>query len=333
MDDRDNTKSTLTNLTLVILVIVIVGLLILLIVGIIFPDSLPSWLGTSSYYDEEGNLITPPKTLWDLLSLLIIPVVLAVAAWLFNRSERQADRTRTEKRAKLERELQEERNRESMLQEYLDRMSELMLDKDLLSAQKGSPVRNIARTRTTTLLHQLDGDRKGIVIRFLKEARLIDREECVVVLSGADLRGVKLSRANLSKSNLVRVNLSSARLARVNLGGSNLARVNLTAAMLSDASLTRTVLTRANLRGVNLSGASLYEADLIRANLFGANLKRTNIHCVKLNGADLRSADLRGTDFGDTDLSGARLEGAKYDQGTNFPPGFDPYRAGLIRTK
>src|SRR5437879_4850277 len=52
------------------------------------------------------------KTLWDWLQLLIVPTVLAVAAFLFNLAT-----------SRREQQIALDNQRETLLQEYLDRMS------------------------------------------------------------------------------------------------------------------------------------------------------------------------------------------------------------------
>lgn len=64
------------------------------------------------------------KTLWDWMELLVIPLVLAIGALILNRSERET-----------EREITKDRQQEAALQFYLDRMSELLLEKKITHHQ------------------------------------------------------------------------------------------------------------------------------------------------------------------------------------------------------
>src|SRR5688572_26778794 len=133
-----------------------------------------------------------PKTLWDWMELLIIPLILAMGAFYLNRSEREVERERVERRAKferqraeenadLEREIATDRQQEAALQAYLDRMAELLLEKELRTTEN-EEVRNVARIRTLTVLRGLDATRKGLLLRFLYEAGLISKEKGVVSL-------------------------------------------------------------------------------------------------------------------------------------------------------
>ena len=132
------------------------------------------------------------KTLWDWMELLIIPIVLAIGAFLLDRSERTVERQiakqRTAKdrklakaRAKLDREIALDRQQEEALQVYLDRMAHLLIEKNLRAAEN-EEVRNVARTRTMTVLRGLDAKRKGLVLKFLYEADLISKDKIIVDL-------------------------------------------------------------------------------------------------------------------------------------------------------
>ncbi len=125
------------------------------------------------------------KTLWDWMDLFIIPLVLAIGAFFLNRSERNT-----------EREIATDRQQEAALQSYPDRMAELLL-KEKLRTTKNKEVRNVARTRTLTVLRGLDVKRKGLVLRFLHEAELVKSPEPIVNLFGADLQNADLHRVDL----------------------------------------------------------------------------------------------------------------------------------------
>jgi hypothetical protein len=194
------------------------------------------------------------KTLWDWIQLLVVPLVLAIGAFILNRSERT-----------IERQIAEDRQREVALQTYLDRMADLLL-KDKLRTTKKREVRDVARIRTLTVLRGLDKRRKGIVLRFLYEAGLISKEP-IINLDRADLKGAYLAGANLNGANLTGSFLSEAFLEGVDLSGAKLNKVFLDKAFLgganlSGADLTEAYLTETNLIGVNLTGAKILERQL-----------------------------------------------------------------------
>src|SRR2546421_4372154 len=203
------------------------------------------------------------KTLWEWLQLLIIPAVLAVSGYAFTYTTSRNERAATEKRTQAEREVAENRaqaerdlaldnQRESALQDYIDKMAELLL-KDHLSELKPEykEVRKIARVRTLTVLPRLDGKRKRSVFQFLYESNLIDRDNPIVDLNGADLSHADLGCVNWDHTNLRRANLRKA-----NLWGACLMRTTLKNAQLQKADLRGSVLT-----GTDLSFANLRNAD------------------------------------------------------------------------
>ena len=188
------------------------------------------------------------KTLWDWLQLLIIPAVLAVGGYLLNyttsRNERQAteqraqvEREAAEKRAQTERDIASDNQREAALQTYIDKISELLCERNLRESQPEDEVQIIARVRTLTTLPRLDATRKGSVIQFLYESQLISKNKNIIDLGGANLSRANLSRANLNGANLNGANLLEADLSNAtfigadlsgaNLGGANLLSINL----------------------------------------------------------------------------------------------------------
>src|SRR5260370_31010643 len=181
----------------------------------------------------------PGKTLCDWLQLLIIPLVLAIAALLFNLATTRTEQKIAAQRYEQDQYIALDKQREDLLQIYLDRMSELLLKEKLRSSAVDAEVRNVARVRTSTILFQLDARRIGYVFAFLRESGLISTKpnDSIVNLDQADLKRINFSQADLSGADLSR------------------------------ARLTEADLTPPRLRNANLNGANLSEADLRGANL------------------------------------------------------------------
>jgi hypothetical protein len=291
--------------SIVYLCLAVVG--VALVIGAIFLGYNVDWAGFQAYSDSQGY--HSPKTLWDWLDLLIVPLVLGVGAFLLNRSEQrrqvqiaeqraESDRKAVERRAEAESMRALDRIREDRLQAYLDRMQEL-LEKGLkFPPPESDLLRDVAMTRTLTVLRGLDGERKGALLLFLRDSELISKTGPIIPLHWADLNEANLSKTDLRETNLVGANLHSAVLTEADLTG---------------ADLSRAELCRANLTGANLTGADLT----------GANLSVSSPFFAKLTGADLTGANLTGAN-----LTGANLRSTKYDDTTKWPDGFDPIAAG-----
>jgi len=252
------------------------------------------------------------KSFWDLTELLIIPLVLIVGGYYLNQAQRQRELEIAKEGQDTERQIAKDREEERALQSYLETMTKLLLEEDLRNLEEDGEVRSIARSRTMTVLRSLKNSsgrkgssRKGSILRFLYETKLIYKEQTVVNLEEADLREADLWKANLEKTNLVRADLRKA-----NLASTNLVEANLESANLWRADLERAKLGKANLRDAVLVEAFLWRADLERANLVEA----------LLDGADLWEANLEDAD----------LRGAFYSAETKWPEGFDPDEAGAV---
>src|SRR5262249_55754492 len=145
--------------------------------------------------------------------------------------------------------------REQALHNYLDHMAELMLEKGLQASGPEDVVRDVARARTSMVLRRLDGDRKGVLLRFLQESKLIVKDKAAVSLHEVDLR-----RADLRSSDLRWTDLRGASLVKANLFKASLLKADLRGADLRGADLTEADLTEADLAGTNLRGANLRES-------------------------------------------------------------------------
>ena len=316
------------------------------------PLGLPTffWLSTHKYtlvwngFGKAAIESLQAKTLWDWMNLLLLPLIIIGGALLLNRSRRIMERQQGEELSSVNREIASDRQKEEALQAYFDRIADLLL-KDKLSKFSPEDVRAVARIRTLAVLRGLDPRRKGLVLLFLKDSSLIDREAVIdlcgadlkgvsipfaslgrINLSEADLKGADLQGAGLSKAYLSGTNLSGANLVGANLAGADLFDANLSGADLSHAKLNGAKLNGANLRGCRLNEANLSEADLSGVNLditdlIGANLRGAKLGGARLAGADLSEADLSQADLSGTQLTETDLEKVKSLEGAILPDG------------
>jgi uncharacterized protein YjbI with pentapeptide repeats len=256
------------------------------------------------------------KTLWDWGSLLGVPLSLVILGYVLQQQQQKRaeklskeQQERAEKFAEDQRKIADNETKEEVLQTYFDRLSVLLIDRNLITLSNKSNSSTITleeqelldssldviRARTLSILRRFENDaeRKTSVIKFLVETEIVGK-------SKLNLQGATLKEANLSCTNLQGAYLFGTDLEGANLQGADLQGANLSWANLSEANLSRANLAGANLQGSQLSEAKLKEAILYEANLFGATLKEAN----------LEKADLQGAYLFGTDLEGANLQGA-----------------------
>jgi hypothetical protein len=246
----------------------IVGLVALIIVvavlGYLFDLE---WTGVSEsrVQKRENEDVQRAKTLWDWLQLLIIPAVLALGGLWFTAKQEERQLAITDQREHLVHLIEDQRSDDARLQAYLDEMSQLLIDKGLRDPQE-QDVRTVARAHTLTVLRGLDPENKRSVIRFVDESNLIQRDQRVLDLDGANLTDANLSNAPLDGTDLSGVDLRDANLQGANLQGADLSGADLRDGEDEDS------------RGANLSGANLSDATLDGANLTGAIMPDESQH-------------------------------------------------------
>jgi Pentapeptide repeats (8 copies) len=246
------------NLSLVIIVASALVLALIVVVVLGYLLNWP-WVGVSGGNSTITTTTTatgqlPAKTLWDWLQLLFVPAILTLGAVLIT-ARQNHDREISEKQQKADRELAIDNQQEAAWQAYIDNMSELILEKKLRESQPRDEVRKIARVRTLAVLRRLNAERKRIVLQFLHDSDLIDKDNTIIGLHGANLRGADLHGVYQPKANLHEAQLNGA-----NLRGANLREADLSKANMSGADLSGADLTFADLRGAHLRETILKKA-------------------------------------------------------------------------
>lgn len=300
-----------------------------------------------SYKRIERFCSLKEKTIWDWLQLLIVPVLLTVGGFTLNwQADLRQERLSEERRKQGER-LAEERWQKETLNSYLDKMSELLVDKGLFHAKTNSEVFILGQSRTTIALRQLDLHRKGLLFDFLRSAdllspdgksgilresilagmnferlRFIDIDLQKTNLERANLNEIIITQANLEGANLSYANIWNAGIRDVNLKGAYLARTNFREALLVEVDLQKAILWKADFSkaGVNKSNlrkADLMEARLIETSLVGCNFEEANLERAYMWKADLREVNLKNANLKFANLSGASLVGVNLS-GTNL---------------
>lgn len=272
-----------SNGRLKIIPLLIITFIVLYFVIIVVLGYLNSWnwVGVVEYSfdNNQPNQIEGTKSLWDWMELLLVPLALAVAGIWFTHVQKEADL-----------QIALEKQRQNILDNYFDKMTELILEKNLWTG-KDPHVKNLAKARTLTVLRNLDNQRNQQVIQFLQETDLVGKNS-IIDFSNSNLDGVQLQNANLRN-----INFEYSSLIRANFSDANMIYANLQFSDLKEANFQNAIMSKANLQFTNLENASL------KCHLFAAKLQ---------------SANLQGSD-----LSDAVLENAEYDYNTKWPNGFN----------
>ena len=253
------------------------------------------------------TVVAPNKSIWDASQLILVPFVLVVLGYSFQEKQRNQDA---------------DENREEVLQLYFDRVSALLINKNLMviAATKESIAddqegllkisTDVIKARTLSILRRFeeDSDRKSSVIRFLVEAGVMKLD---IDLKNTNLSGINISETYWPNAELQDANLCDADLCNAELHYSNMNYAKLRGAKLRGAEFSEAFLIEADLRDADLFEAQFASAWLMEADLRGADLRGANLSLARLNGADLRGANLSGAIFAGTNLHGADLRRAK----------------------
>lgn len=213
----------------------------------------------------------------EWLKVLIVPLVLAVSAYLFNRSLKERELRIADQQAQ-----------DGALQSYLEYMATMLMEKQLRHKGRDDEESICARAGTLLALRRLSPERKRNLLLFLCETGLIRKLP--------NIRGDSTPALDLWDADLKKIDLSGCTLPDVALANTN----------LSDANLSNTGLRGANLKGANLRRANLEGADLTPAedgtatDLEGADLSDASLHHAKVTYEQLDAAkSLKGATMPD----------------------------------
>ena len=252
---------------------------------------------------------------WDWVGVLIIPVALLFAGIWLNNSQISREETATNQHAQDE-----------ALLQYLDHMSNLLIEKGLRAKSRDSDERRLAQARTMAILLGLDGNRKRRPLRLIYELDLVKRDNPFLDLKNAGLDHADLSELTLQEASLREVDLRCTNLSGADLKGADLRGADLRGADLTNADLSDTCLAHANLlpydekspaklnapnlsNGTDASKVDLSDGSLIRTMLSGANLRGADLSGAYLTGAE-------GVTTDDLERQSGLLKGATMPDGT-----------------
>jgi len=261
--------------------------------------------------DASGNIVkdlteirsSSGKTLWDWLSLLGVPFSLTLLGLWFQSKQRS---------------IQFEEQREEVLQAYIDRISALLIDKNLMAIASNKERStdqkelldaslHVIRAYTLSTLRRLDADasRRSNIIQFLTESEIF--YSLKLDLSGAYLRDTTLTGLELKNAVLDEVNFRHLTYRESAANIVRFCRADLRGADLRESEFCWSTFYEANLSYAKLTNSQFPEACLREANLRGAKCRKAAFDKADMSKADMRLADCRDTCFIKTNLKESNL--------------------------
>ena len=201
-------------------------------------------------------------------------------------------------------------NQLSFLSNYFDAMTTLLLNHDI----KSGIANDIANARTQYTLAELRGDLKMHVLDFLWRCELIEKEDAVISLVGADLSHLTVTNRTICGIDFTDADMSGAKLERVSFASCNLSAVNMMGSTLSQVRFDRSnidtlCLNDSLLRGLLFNNVDFDYIEFYRCNIGGFDpmpqrVAEQIIACLE---ADKESADDIGRRRIDTVIAGLRV--------------------------
>jgi len=241
---------------------IILGILILIFVFFLIkwavnPNMSPEWTGFGAY--DESKQGVRAKTLWDWLDLLVIPVVLAVIAWLYKEHEKFKNKNN-----------EKTQRQNQALDDFIKIITDLNLNHGLATTSPKDGTKEIARSRVILILESIEGERKGEILQFLYESKLIDMNP-KLVLFGANFNKIQLSGIDLSEAEIRGAYFIDSDIQNVNIDNS--------------------IFIGCNFKNSNFSKSKVYKTDFSYSNLSGCLFNDMDLSSVNFEGANLSKAD------------------------------------------
>ena len=224
------------------------------------------------------------KSFWDWLQLLIVPLMLAFGAFYLNYASETRDK-----------QIAEEGKQQELLKDYFSKMQTLIIEtkkskdsqpkivetkksvettksKDSQPNPDGAPLLPefipIAEALTFAVLDQLDGKRKGKVITYLADSKLItanikDKDSKPVIdLKNANLKEIEIDNLDMNGQLIDKDTIQGVIIRGADMTNANLKKVYLTYSDLTGSDLSKATLTTVDLTGAKMESVKLIETDI-----------------------------------------------------------------------
>ncbi|MEO1389012.1 MAG: pentapeptide repeat-containing protein [Cyanobacteria bacterium J06634_6] len=308
--------------------IVLGGILWASYLRIVHHQGWADWTGFGAYTLPSSNDYRPAKTLWDWLQLLVAPLVISFFLWSLNTNEKRRETRDNVEREKIDKKLREQKEEndrnientrraieynvrrdslnEQRLQTYIDKISELILEKGLLDGQileNKVDMKRIVQVRTISLLNGLNTERKEYLLNYLYMAGLIGNPKMLQILISKGMDDLQ-SRIRLAYQYPV-VSLLNTDFRQVQMHGKSFQYASLMGVRFNASRFISSVFDNACLSTSDFSGATLAGC-FFRETIANLAIFKDS----ECQDSDFTKAHLEGADFTDASLDRAIFDGA-----------------------
>ena len=175
-----------------------------------------------------------------------------------------------------------------ILSTYLNEMSRLLIDFNFnLSKQVRSIV---VRPKTLTALHQLNPQRKVLLLEYLYESNLIRSRHYIFEQYTTDLREADLKQIDLNPKEFDRRPLTY-----LSLVGTHLNEAKFDQCQLNGADFELAQMAKASFRGSLLENVNFFRTSLINTDFTDAIISRSDLTYANLTGSNITDEQLAST--------------------------------------
>ena len=245
------------------------------------------------------------KNVLQLLSSLLLPLMLGIFTVVITfhqqkaaQQQRQEDRQAAEQLRDLERNLNDERYHNDVINTYIIDIAALLKENDG-SLTSNSVMSTLARIKTLNVFRQLDSQRNMRVMRFLYEAKQLTgtEKQTSLDLSTAELSDIDFRNIAVNKKNLGHISLAGVLLSNVTFMDLEIEHANFSSSRFENADFLKTTFSQVD------ASFALFNV----VNWASTKFQKVNFSFTKLGNVDVSSAFLENVDISSADLQRIRF--------------------------
>ncbi|CAM2707641.1 unnamed protein product [Rotaria socialis] len=236
--------------------------------------------------------------------------------------QREQDRNLSELQRVQEKNLNDERYQNEVLNNYIKEMAKSLNENDG-SLTKNEVTATVARVKTLNIFRQLDAKRNIQIIRFLYEAKQLDKSQendsldlSTAELCHMDFRESAINKKKLNNLSLTGLFVSNATFIGIDMEHDNFSHTVFDVINFSSTHMRNTIFLDSRLKNTNFSCSQLNIVNLTSAKLENINfcftkLKNIDFVQVIINNSSFEFAILENINFSNTTLDNLNFSSTK----------------------